>query len=60
MTVTISLKAPHTSSISDKKKIIGPTTLYKGKKLAPTMSIRDPWATELRVRPHSPFLLRPV
>jgi hypothetical protein len=33
--VTINLNAPQTSSMSDRKKIIGPTTLYKGKKLAP-------------------------
>jgi hypothetical protein len=40
--VIIHLNAPQTSNISDKKKIMGPTTLYKGKKLAPTMSMRDP------------------
>jgi hypothetical protein len=40
--VIINLSAPQTSNISDKKKIIGLTTLYKGKKFAPTMSMRDP------------------
>jgi hypothetical protein len=59
-TVTISLRLPHTSNISDRKNIIGPTTLYNGKKLALTMSINDPWAAELRASPHSPFSLRPV
>jgi hypothetical protein len=29
--VTISRSPPHTSNTSDKKKIIGPTTLYNGK-----------------------------
>ncbi len=47
-------------NISDKKKIMGPTTLYSGKKLAPTMSIRDPWAAVLRASPHSPLYLRPL
>jgi hypothetical protein len=42
------------------KKIIGPTTLYRGKKLAPTMSMMDPWAAELRASPHSPFSVRRV
>jgi hypothetical protein len=54
-TVTISRSPPYTSNISDRKNIIGPTTLYNGKKLAPTMSIKDPWAAELRANPHSPF-----
>ncbi len=40
--VTISRNAPQTNSISERKKIIGPITLYKGKKLDPTMSMRDP------------------
>jgi hypothetical protein len=59
-TVTINRNPPHTNSISDRKKIIGPTTLYSGKKLAPIMSISDPWAAKLRASPHSPFSLRPV
>jgi hypothetical protein len=59
-TVIISLKAPQTSSMSERKKIIGPTTPYNGKKLVPTISMRDPWAAALRARPHSPFPVRPV
>jgi hypothetical protein len=59
-TVTISLNAPQTSKMSDRKKIIGLTTLYNGKKLAPTMSMRDPWAAELSASPHLPFSVRPV
>jgi hypothetical protein len=40
--VTTSLSPPQTNRNSDKKKIMGPTTLYSGKKLASTMSIKDP------------------
>jgi hypothetical protein len=58
--VTISLNAPHTSSNNDIKKIIGPITLYSGKKFEPTISMRDPWAAELRANPHSPLSERPV
>ncbi len=58
--VITSLNSPHTSSISDRKKIMGPTTLYSGKKLAPTMSIRDPWVAVLRASPHSPLSFRPL
>jgi hypothetical protein len=58
--VISSLSVPQTSNKSDRKKIMGPTTLYKGKKLAPTMSMRDPWAAELSESPHSPFSERPV
>jgi hypothetical protein len=39
---------------------MGPITLYKGKKLDPTMSMRDPWAAELSASPHSPFSKRPT
>jgi hypothetical protein len=41
-TVTISLNPPQTSRNRDTKKIIGPMTLYKGKKFAPTISIVNP------------------
>jgi hypothetical protein len=41
-TVTISLKTTQTSNMRETKNTIGPTTLYRGKKLAPTMSIMDP------------------
>ncbi len=58
--VTISLNVPQTSNISERKKIMGPTTLYKGKKLAPTISMREPWVAELSASPHSPFSERPV
>ncbi len=58
--VTVSLNVPHTSSNSDMKKIIGPITLYNGKKFEPTMSMRDPWAAELKASPHSSFSVRPV
>jgi hypothetical protein len=50
--VIISLNAPQTNNISERKKIMGPITLYKGKKLDPTMSMRDPWAAELSASPH--------
>jgi hypothetical protein len=40
-TVTISLNTPHISNIRDTKKTIGPTTLYRGKKLAPTISMME-------------------
>ncbi len=41
-TVTTSLKIPQTSSMRETKNTIGPTTLYSGKKLSPTISIMDP------------------
>jgi hypothetical protein len=58
--VTFSLNAPQTNNISDRKKIMGPITLYKGKKLDPTMSMREPCAAELNASPHSPFSERPT
>jgi hypothetical protein len=58
--VIISRNAPQTSNISERKKIIGPITLYKGKKLDPTISMRDPCAAELSASPHSPFSERPT
>jgi hypothetical protein len=58
--VIINLNAPHTSNNSDIKKIMGPITLYSGKKFEPTISMRDPWAAELRASPHSPLSVRPV
>jgi hypothetical protein len=59
-TVTISLNPPQTNRNRDTKKIMGPITLYKGKKLAPTISISEPWAAVLRAKPYSPFSLRPM
>jgi hypothetical protein len=41
-TVTTSLNPPQTSRKRDTKKIMGPITLYSGKKLAPTISINEP------------------
>jgi hypothetical protein len=58
--VTINVNAPQISSKRDRKKIIGPITLYNGKRLEPTMSMRDPWAAKLSASPHSPFSVRPV
>jgi hypothetical protein len=56
--VAMSRNAPQTSSIKERKKIIGPITLYRGKKLVPTISMRDPCAAGLSASPHSPFGVR--